>query len=516
MRRSCPGSRFAPWGGRCSARWWCRSCRGSSASGTRKSWCERSGAGRRPREAPVIRRAPVIGLEVHARLRTATKLFCGCPVRADAPPNTLVCPVCLGLPGALPVPNREAVRLAVRLALALGARVHPVSEWDRKNYFYPDLPKGYQITQQRRPLATGGALDIGPPSHPVPLQRIHIEEDAGKSIHGRFPGGRTGLDFNRCGAPLVEVVTEPALASPEEAERFLERLKATLVDLGVSDAEMEKGSLRCDANVSLGPGAARVEIKNLNSFRNVRRALAYEIERLAGADPGAADETRAWDDRRRCTRRLRGKEHEFDYRYLPEPDLPPLRLRRALLAAAGRNLPEPIHLRIERYLALGVPSGPARDLAHRPALARYFDRAIGAGAAAREAAHWILGEAAVIFGEDGEAPRVPPETLAALVERVSTGKLSHARARRALRQAAGRGGDVLEWAEREARESLGDQDIEALCREILREAPDLLRRYRAGKTGLIDHFVGMGLRRSGGRADPGRLRRRLEALLRES
>ncbi|MFN7146902.1 MAG: Asp-tRNA(Asn)/Glu-tRNA(Gln) amidotransferase subunit GatB, partial [Myxococcota bacterium] len=276
----------------------------------------------------------VIGLECHAQLRTATKLFCACAVASDAPPNTLVCPVCLGHPGAMPAPNAEAVRLAVRAALALGCEVAPTSTFARKHYFYPDLPKGYQITQADRPLATGGAV------RGVRLVRVHLEEDAGKLVHD--PAG-TGVDWNRAGVPLVEIVSTPSVRSPGEAEVYLRTLHRVLVEAGVCLGDLEKGHFRCDANVSVHrpgePWGARVEIKNVNSFRFVRQALAYEIERQAGllaAGTPTGPETRAWAGDR--TILLRGKERAEDYRYVPEPDLPVLAVGPELRAVATEGL----------------------------------------------------------------------------------------------------------------------------------------------------------------------------------
>ncbi|HEX6202996.1 MAG TPA: Asp-tRNA(Asn)/Glu-tRNA(Gln) amidotransferase subunit GatB, partial [Thermoanaerobaculia bacterium] len=320
----------------------------------------------------------VVGLEVHARLRTATKLFCRCPNRAAAPPNTLVCPVCLGHPGTLPTPNRQAVDLAVLLALALGARVAERSAWARKAYFYPDLPKGYQVTQHDRPLASGGRLPL-PGGGGLGIRRLHLEEDAARLLHDETG---SGVDFNRAGAPLVEVVSEPELGSADAAREAFRELHLLLVTLGVCDGRLEEGSLRCDANVSLaaggsgGTGGARVEIKNLASFRQLARAVEAEVarqRRLLAAGGTVAAETRGFDEATGETFALRGKESAAEYRYQPEPDLPHLSVPPERLAALAERLPEPPWERRERLtVELGLPAGDAARLAADPTAADYF------------------------------------------------------------------------------------------------------------------------------------------------
>jgi aspartyl-tRNA(Asn)/glutamyl-tRNA(Gln) amidotransferase subunit B len=470
----------------------------------------------------------VIGLEVHARLRTRTKLFCRCAAGPGGAPNSRVCPVCLGLPGALPVANREAVRLAVRLAVALEAEVHPVSAWARKNYFYPDLPKGYQISQFERPLATGGRVRIEPPGAAprwLGVERIHLEEDAGKSLHEGFGDDGSGIDFNRCGVPLVEIVGAPELASPDEAFLYLERLKSTLRATGVSDAEMEDGDLRCDVNVSVHrdgePWGARVEVKNLNSFRGVRRALQHEIARQAAArraGTAAVPETRLWDDARGETRTLRGKEEAHDYRYFPEPDLPALALDDALVVAARAGMPELPHARRDRFAAaLGLPEADAHRLTVEPAVADYFEQVARAAGDPRAAANWVLTELLGLLRERGlaigESP-VAAADLAELIRLAGSGAISGKTAKEVFARVAAGEGRPAAIVEAGRLSRLDDAAaIESACRAVLDAHPGEAAGYRAGKAALLAFFVGQVMRRTGGRADPGRVHDTLRRLL---
>ncbi len=472
----------------------------------------------------------VIGLEVHARLETRTKLFCGCLSAFGGEPNTRVCPVCLGLPGTLPVPNREAVRLAIRLVAAVGARVHERSLWARKSYFYPDLPKGYQITQLDRPLATCGRARIEPRGQEprwIRIERIHLEEDAGKSVHEGLGEDVTGIDFNRCGVPLVEIVSAPELSTPDEACLFLVRLRSILRETGVSDADMEKGSMRCDANVSVHAEGTergeRVEIKNLNSFRHVRRALEFELQRQSGVLASGRTvrrETRSWDERAGETRTLRGKEAAEDYRYFPEPDLPALVFDEELIGEALADMPELAHDRLDRFVAeLGLAPGDAARLTKRPDLADYFERVAGASGAPRRAAAWILTDLLGLLrsrGVDiGRSP-VGPGRMAELVKLVETGALSGAAAKSVLREMCegdARPGEIV--ASRRLEPVTAPDAIEAVCREVVarheREAED----YRRGKTGLLDFLVGQVMKRSSGNTEPRLAREILLRLLDE-
>ena len=460
----------------------------------------------------------VIGLEVHAQLKTRTKLFCRCLAESGGGPNSRVCPVCLGLPGALPAANREAVRLAVRLAHALGAEVHAVSAWARKNYFYPDLPKGYQISQFERPLATGGRIRIEPPGAAprwIGLERVHLEEDAGKSLHEGFGEGLSGIDLNRCGVPLAEIVGAPELASPEEAVLYLERLKSILRATGVSSADMERGELRCDVNVSVHrdgePWGARVEIKNLNSFRNVRRALQHEIERQGVALASGAEvvpETRLWDDVQGATRPMRTKEEAQDYRYFPEPDLPALALDDALVAEALSGLPELPHARRDRFVtALGLPETDAQRLTIEPAVADYFEDVARRVADPRAAANWVLTELLGLLHARGlpiEKSPVPAADLAQLILLVGSGSISGKTAKEVFaRVADGEGRPEVVVAAGRLSQLSDAEAIEALCRELLEAHPKEAAGYRAGKAGLLGFFVGEVMQRTGGRAHPG-------------
>ena len=470
----------------------------------------------------------VIGLEVHAQLQTASKLFCGCATAWAAAPNTLTCPVCLGLPGALPVLNGRAVDLAVMAALALGCRVQRESVFARKNYFYPDLPKGYQITQYDRPLALDGHLqwtDNGEPRQ-VRIVRVHLEEDAGKSLHagGADADRATCLDFNRSGLPLIEIVTAPDLGSAHDAAECFRRLRALLVAIGVSDGNMERGNLRCDANVSVRVRGdvtlgSRTEIKNLNSFRFLEHALAHEIERqIRVINRGATieTETRLWDERAGETVVMRGKEEAHDYRYFPEPDLPPLVVGDESIAALGASLPElPGALREHLASRYGVMGDDLDLLTGSPGLAALFERTVADGADPVAAATWITGELTRRLRESGcpiEALKVTPSSLARLIAMVSSGTLSNSAAKQVLARMCktGETPDAVAAAEHLAQESDVDA-LRLLVDDVLTGYPDQIAQFRAGRKGVAGFLVGHVMKASQGRANP----RLVDQLIRE-
>ena len=456
----------------------------------------------------------VIGLEVHVQLRTRTKMFCACRTTFGDLPNTNVCPVCLGLPGALPVPNGEAVRLGTRAAMALGCTVHATSVFARKNYFYPDLPKGYQISQFDQPLATGGRVAFDSPDRgriEVGITRLHLEEDAGKLIHDRFPG-KTAVDLNRAGVPLAEIVSEPDLRSAAEARAYLVTLRQILVYAGVSDCSMEQGSLRVDANISIRrPGESRLgvktEVKNMNSFANVERALEAERERQAGLlDGGGRVEqvTLLFNAGTGQVKPTRSKEESHDYRYFPDPDLPPLVLSRAWVAEQQAGLPELPEARRSRLeTALGLPAYDARVITSEAPLADYFERVVAAGVDAKTAANWVMGDVMASFNQSGDFP-VSPARLAALVELVRSGVVSLQAAKRVYAELAGSAdGEPRAMAERLGLVQVSDQGaLGEWVDAVLAEHPAEVARYREGEAKLMGFFVGQVMKRSKGKADP--------------
>jgi aspartyl-tRNA(Asn)/glutamyl-tRNA(Gln) amidotransferase subunit B len=466
---------------------------------------------------------PVIGLEVHAQLRTETKIFCGCSTRFGAAPNTQTCPVCAGLPGALPVPNARAVEFAVRMGIATGCTIRSPSVWARKNYFYPDLPKGYQISQFDLPLCSGGRLEIDTGDGPrrIRIHRIHMEEDAGKNLHDQDPQASL-VDLNRSGVPLIEIVSEPDMRTAREAWAYLTKLRQIVVYLEICDGNMEEGSLRCDANVSLrrrGDTAfgTKAEIKNLNSFKGVEAAIEYEIERQAGrlrAGERIVQETRLWDAQKGETRAMRSKEEAHDYRYFPEPDLVPLVLDGEWLEAIRQALPElPDAKRARFEQAYALPAYDAGVMTATRALADYYEAVVAAGAEPKLASNWVMTEVLALVKERGlevEAAPITAPALAGLVRLVADGTLSGKMAKDVFAAMVESGESAAAVVARLGLQQIRDPDaLAAIIDAVLAASAGQVAKYRAGKTNLLGFFVGQVMQRTRGQASPGEVNRLL-------
>jgi aspartyl-tRNA(Asn)/glutamyl-tRNA(Gln) amidotransferase subunit B len=461
----------------------------------------------------------VIGLEVHVQLLTRTKIFCGCSTRFGDAPNLNTCPVCLGLPGTLPVLNKRAVELAMQAALALNCTVHEHSRFARKNYFYPDLPKGYQISQYERPLATGGHIEIEASGvrKRIGITRLHLEEDAAKNLHEGFKDSATKgyVDYNRCGTPLSEIVSEPDMRTSEEAYAYLTQLRQIMLYTGVSDCNMEEGSLRCDANVSVRLRGAeqfgtKVEVKNLNSFRFLQRALEHEIERhISVIESGGkiVQETRLWNQAEGYTVSMRSKEKAHDYRYFPEPDLLPVHVSAAWRERVRSALPELPEAKRARFVrSYGITPYDAGVLTDSKELAAYFEEAVNAGSPGKAAANWIQTELLRRLKDSGKeiaASPVAPQGLAELVRLVEGGKITGTVAKKVFAKMFedGRGAAQIVEAEGLGAEVSSDS-LEQIAREVIEKHPENVAKYRAGNEGVFKFFVGQVMKATRGQAGP--------------
>jgi aspartyl-tRNA(Asn)/glutamyl-tRNA(Gln) amidotransferase subunit B len=455
---------------------------------------------------------PVIGLEIHVQLATATKMFCGCALSFGEPPNSLTCPICLGLPGTLPLPNERAIHFGLMIGLALGSQLAPRSIFHRKNYFYPDLPKGYQISQYDEPLCNGGRLGD------VCIHRVHLEEDAAKLVHagssGRIHGSASSVvDFNRGGTPLAEIVTEPDVRSAAQAREWLTLLRTTLRRLGVSDVNMEEGSLRCDANISIRPVGSdalgtKTELKNMNSFRFIERGINAEVSRqeaLLRAGEQVVQETLHFDPRTEAITSLRSKEEAHDYRYFPEPDLVPIAITAEMLEAARADMPELPAAREERLQTLGVSAASARQLAWRTELGDYFEAALASGAAAPQPlANWVCNELVARVGEEDPATsKVSPGALATLVALVGDKAVTMGNAKLVLDRLVADGGDPAAIVEADGLGSMGGGDgaLGPIVEAALTANADAADKIRDGNMKAIGAIIGHVMRETKGRAD---------------
>lgn len=475
---------------------------------------------------------PVIGLEVHAQLSTDSKIFCGCKAEYGAPPNTLTCPVCLGLPGALPVLNKKAVEYAIRMILAVEGKVQLHSIFARKNYFYPDLPKGYQISQFDLPLGEGGIIgflmDADKNRKTIRLKRIHLEEDAGKSLHPESGEGYTRIDLNRCGVPLIEIVTEPDINTPQEAYGYLVKLKQMLRYLRICTADMEQGHLRCDANVSVRPAdlptlGVRTEVKNLNSFKAVEKALAYEIERQIGIlkSGGKIEQcTLLWDDRRQVAEPMRSKEESHDYRYFPEPDLVNLTIDEGRLEEIKAGLPELAEGRAKRFvMQYNIPEYDAMVLTDSRELADYYEEVMKEFNDGKAASNWIMTELLRIINEekaDIETFRITPKMLAELLGHIQSGKISGKIAKDVFAEMIMTSKTAEEIILSKGLTQISDDSlIRNVIAKVIAENDDNLRKYLSGKTQIFGFFVGQVIKETGGKANPGLVNKLLRERLDE-
>jgi len=458
----------------------------------------------------------VIGIEVHVELLTQSKVFCGCSTAFGAPPNSQVCPVCLGMPGVLPVMNKRAVELVIMTGLALNCKISGWSKLDRKNYFYPDLPKNYQISQYDLPISAGGFLeiDVDGTSKRIGITRVHLEEDTGKNLH---PEGvsYSQVDFNRCGVPLMEVVSEPDMRSPQEAHEYLQRLKAILQYLEVSDCNMEEGSLRAEANVSLrregsSEYGTKTEIKNVNSFKGVQKALEYEIERqsqVLSSGGAIAQETRMWDEQRGITSTMRSKEQAHDYRYFPEPDLVPIMVGDAWINTLKEALPELPRARKERFVAeYGIPPYDAGVLTAAKTMADYYEECVRCGAEPKAASNWVMGELQFRLKETGTDMaecKIGPEDLAAMLKLIEQGTISGKIAKTVFEEMFTTGKTPADIVRERGLQQITDTgQIGEVIDAVIRDNPEPVESYRRGKAKALAFLVGQVMRATRGKANP--------------
>ncbi len=469
----------------------------------------------------------IIGLEVHVQLQTESKIFCGCSTTFGAPPNTHTCPVCLGMPGVLPVLNKTVVEYALKMALATNCEVAPFSRFARKNYFYPDLPKGYQISQYELPLAEHGwiEIDLNGQAKRIGITRIHLEEDAGKLIHDENRPV-SYVDLNRTGVPLIEIVSEPDMRDPEEAGAYLKKLRQLVRYLGVSDGNMEEGSLRCDANISLRPRGqkefgVKTELKNMNSFRHVQKALEYEVRRqtaLLMDGQKVVQETRLWDPAKGITLPMRGKEEAHDYRYFPEPDLVPVEIGREWLDSVREGLPELPDAKRERFIKeYNLPPYDAGVLTSSRLLADYFEDCVRAYPNPKVVSNWVMVELLRLLKHDNreiDACPVSPDHLAGLLKLVDNGTISGKMAKEVLEQAYETGKAPEEIVKEQGLAQVSDEaTLSAVVQQVLDEHPKEVEKYKAGKTKVLGFLVGQVMRHTKGKANPKKVNELLLELL---
>ena len=470
---------------------------------------------------------PVIGLEVHAQVFTDSKIFCGCGTKFGRPPNSQVCPVCLGMPGVLPVLNRKVVELGIRIGLATHCKIASHARFARKNYFYPDLPKGYQISMYEAPLAEHGYVEIpaNGETKKIGLTRIHMEEDAGKNLHEGIENA-SHVDLNRAGVPLLEIVSEPDLRSPEEAVAYLKKLREILIYTGVSDADMEKGNFRCDANVSIRPVGStkfgtRAEVKNMNSFRFVQKALEYEIarqEKMVEEGGTIVQETRLWDAKSGVTLSMRSKEEAHDYRYFPEPDLVPLMIPQEWIDKIRAGLPELPEAKRERFVReYQIPEYDAVILTGSQALADFYEKTVASYPKPKVVSNWVMGDLLRDLKSENkeiEEAILRPEQLAKMLQLIDAGTISGKIAKTVFEEMYKTGADPEQIVREKGLTQVSDEaELEKVISEVIAAHPDEAEGYRAGKEKLIGFFVGQVMKRSGGKAHPGKVNELLKRKL---